>query len=178
MALTGYQVVCESISEVSHLNPAYRGIYRRPPWSQELYNKGYDDPYVFGDYVDEHGLIPTIGQVREALQRIAAVIPDKLEVIQVSEVVDDTGATEGVGGEPYGFDVAHREAAFWSLLVDYPPEDWAREFLPLLNQHGLFEFARDAQLFRERCLTEGQPDLTADSDIVVWRVRRIPVMPR
>src|SRR5688572_18257003 len=64
---TGFIVVRRHSRSVTPTgDPRFRGLARMVPWLQEAYEKGFDDPYVFGDFADDRGLIRT----REAAQHV------------------------------------------------------------------------------------------------------------
>lgn len=170
VALNGYLVVLKAGEDERDSPQTYRGISRRPLWSDDLYAEGFRDPYVFGDYVDEHGLIQTLELAHAVAEKFRAVIPDELEIIQVVEVLD--GAESSVPTMPgsFGLDVALREASFWSMIDDYPPDDWAQEFLTRLNRNRLFDSARDAMRFKDQCLRVGHPYGHETDQLAVWRV--------
>lgn len=169
-AREGFLVVSKSPQEVtrSH-NRRYKGLFRVPLWSRKEYERGFDDPLVFGDYTNDAGLIRNWALVQEVLTRFAEVEPsDSLEIIFVRAT--DGSVSEGppvAGGYQFlGFDVAGT-APFWSIVLDSPdPSDPdLRRLLGYLNEHGLFEQALDT--YRTQILQD------QDIPLHIWEVHLV-----
>lgn len=154
----------------SHLgrNRKYRGIYRRPLWSMERYAAGWDDPYLSGDYVDDDGLIPTDDLARAVLDRLLDVEQrEDLEVISVIRDDSDVPDLAPPSGVFLGFDVASRDAPFWSVVSDVPVEPEIRAMTRNLNDYGLFNSHDDALTYFRLCI--GTPDFEPGG-MSIWRV--------
>src|SRR6266487_7035900 len=162
---SGYLVVLRSVGLTRSLNPRYLGIDRLPPWNQAAYDAGYDDPYVFGDLVDERGLIRAFEDAAEAKQIIGRVcLPDELGTIFVTN--DQSKAPDGF--EFAGYDVAEDGSPFESSLRDVVPDPGLRCLLVRLNDNGLFSEYRDATEFARRRVTVDAPD--PPYALTVWQV--------
>ena len=141
----GYLVVLKAPADVQQsYNPRYRGLYRMRPFHIDEYEKGFDDPYMSGQYTDDHGLIPTVALARQVLEKYSDVErADAFEIIYAKdEPAAATAFSDSVGHHFLGYDVAC-DAPFWSIVVDAPSDPRFLEWLNL-NQNGLFESAEHA----------------------------------
>jgi len=118
-----------------------------PPWSLRQFKEGFDDPYMFGNYVNEVGLIKTLSSAQEVAERFTEVIaPSELEIIYSQTCEEDP--RQPVGFQFLGYDVAAPESPFWSLVADFPLNISAfRVFFEKLNENGLFGIKADAKNF-------------------------------
>jgi hypothetical protein len=168
----GFLVVLRpSVSNKGLNNPEYRGLDRTPPWSMEMFARGFDDPYVYEDFITPEGLIPTLALALQVQSEFAKVYDLKdTETIYVQ--------TPGVSGlrrmnSPdmrfLGYDVAGA-APFWSIVGDCPPlsDSNLGRFLAQLNADGLFDSRElTADYFAEhlRHHSEGR-----DQGLEIWEV--------
>jgi len=155
-------------------NPRYKGLYRTPPFSMEKYAEGFDDPYVFGTYMDANGLIPDISLAQEVLQRYTQIEPaGNLEIIYVHALENaPLRPIQEDGFQFLGFDIA-TDRPFWSIVNDSPSPTDSRfaRFLDQLNENGLFSSAKLARDFLEAYLLHFQKD--RDKGLKVWEVYRV-----
>ena len=135
----GYLVVEKFLTDESLANPRYRGIHSTPPWSQDQYEAGFDDPYVFGRFSDQHGLIRTVGDAKEVLRRLTPIYPrDNLTIVFVEDQgQENAGFNEPEGTTLLGYDVAATDPPFWSPLSDPPVNPIIRSRLNQTNDYGL-----------------------------------------
>jgi hypothetical protein len=61
MTAEGYLTVEKDAVDTA---PKYRGVHRVPPFSQEEFNRGFDDPYLFG-VREATGLLPDLAVARD-----------------------------------------------------------------------------------------------------------------
>lgn len=151
-------------------NKAYRGLYRTPPWDQDSFDGGFDDPYVLGQ-VSDAGLIPTRQLAEDALAKFAELSdPSDLEVIFARQVAPPV-VEQLEGLEQLGFDVCCA-APFWSILADPPvdraPQPEITKVLVAVNEHGLLANPLDAFALRDKASSEGWID--AGVELGVWQV--------
>ena len=152
-------------------NPRYEGLYRSPHWSQEKFEQGFDDPYVFGDSTNEAGLVRSLELARQVQHRFAQIeSPEMLEIIYArTRERTSVPPSPGPGLGFLGFDVACY-APFWSIVADWPSDARAEDFAAQLNQHGLFESIEDAQeyldVYRARWLTDAEQSVV----LHLWQV--------
>lgn len=152
-------------------DPRYRGLFRTPPWSQERFARGFDDPYVFGGLADEHGLVRSYGDAEQVLERFATVEPrSNLEIIEVRAhaPVSRTRRPSSAPGL-LGYDVAEPRSPFWSIVAEYPVDSRLGDLLRRLNENGLFSNPDDARAFLEGYRAHGLPH--GHLPLVVWEVR-------
>jgi len=175
MTIDGYLVVLKMPMDIiSSRNPRYKGLFRTPPWSQEYYEKGFNDPYVFGEYTNEAGLIPSLELALEALGRFAEVIsPVALEIIYaISCDNNDNPSIAPANLEFLGYDVAGSERPFWSLVVDLPlPESILSSYLDRLNDSGLFSSIIDTKAYLQEYIGHKLPHY--DDPWTLWRIYRV-----
>jgi hypothetical protein len=159
-------------------NCRYRGIYRTPTWSPNDYARGWDDPYVFGHYTDEVGLIRDRTLAQEVLERFAEVQPrDSLEILYVRAVKEPSASLSASSlGTFLGYDVGTYNT-FWSILADLPslPHDDARlaDVMQRLNENGLFDSYEDAASYLDLYRTTWLED--RDVPLSVWEVYAVTV---
>jgi hypothetical protein len=178
MSAKGYLVVLTRPEDIlASQNPKYRGLYRTPPWSASAYEKGFDDPYVFGDFTNEIGLIKNLRFARQVKMRFSGLVSaESLELIYVRSYPYDNDqdhlTADSPGARFLGFDVAAPESPFWSLLPDFPSEAADLEsFLNKLNKFGLFDSVADSRAFLEAYIQHKLPH--HDSSWVIWSVSEI-----
>lgn len=126
------------------------------------------DEYAFGNYTNEQGFIPDLESARKLLS-LFAKSPRKFKIIYCRE---RQGQAKLPSSEQeihfLGFDVAGSESPFWSIVVNFPSEPKAKEFLSRLNKDGLFEFFKDAQEYLEFYRFNKLPDY--DLPLNIWEV--------
>jgi hypothetical protein len=141
-----------------------------PPWSQEHYERGFDDPYVFDRSLSPDGLIPDLDSARRFREILYEIHPPySLEIICAVELEGPSDVDTSVG-EPnhLGFDVASNRP-FWSPLGDPPNHEAVRQYLPSrINSNGLFAPASDAFAYLDMC--RPLPECDAPEDLRVWTV--------
>jgi len=173
--IEGYLVVLRMPVDIrSSRNPRYKGLLRTPPWSEEYYEKGFNDPYVFGEYTNEAGLIPSVELALEVLGRFAEVMPPvTLEIIYAQSCDNnDNPSLHSANLEFLGYDVAGSESPFWSLVADFPlPESVLSSFLGRLNDSGLFSSINDTKAYLQEYIRHKLPHY--DSPWTLWRVYRV-----
>ncbi len=124
------------------------------------------DEYVFGDWKDDQGFIPTLDRANELLERFARS-SRRFEVIYASQADRyDAGCVPTTENFRFlGFDVASG-TPFWSIVADLP-----RELLFVatrLNENGLLDQIRDA---KEYLAAYHASDLADDSPFLrIWDV--------
>ncbi len=59
---------------------------------------------------------------------------------------------------PLGYDVAGICGACWSIVGDFSESEWAKPYLPLLNENGLFRDRADAERYRNEYQENNDPD--------------------
>lgn len=162
---------CSSASR-NPLNPRYGGLARVVPWSQEEVEQGFDDPYVFGDFSDATGLIPTRGAAQAVVRRFIAVHrAGDLDRVYVQQTGEEKTVTSTAAGIAFlGFDVAGPASPFWSIVVDFPDDAAMRPYLQWLNEHGLFSSADEAAAYLTAYRAFQIPD--HDLPLVIWRIHR------
>lgn len=147
--------------------PNYRGVHRIPPFSQARFDRGFDDPYLFGER-QPNGLLPSVGVARNFLQKYQEVYAaDQLEIIFVC-----TGNVESGTPPPHtdflGFDVADSAPPFYSFVGDPPSTPDIVAHLGHLNQNRLLSNVQDAeqyiQLLKKEVLRRDDPEP------VIWQV--------
>jgi hypothetical protein len=175
MIIEGYLVVLKMPADIiSSRNPRYKGLFRTPPWSQEDYEKGFNDPYVFGEYTNEAGLIPSLQLALEVLGRFTEVVPPvALEIIYAQSYDNnDNPSLHSANLEFLGYDVAGSESPFWSLVADFPlPEAILNSFFCKLNDSGLFSSIDDTKAYMEEYIRHKLPHY--DSPWTLWRIYRV-----
>lgn len=165
-ALSGFLVVTKKL-QLYH-NELYRGIHRIPPFDQNLYNRGFDDPYLWGEYVTESGLFPDLQTARSVKQVYApALDPDDLEIIYVSE--EEQGSPSNADLEFLGYDVASNEFSFWSVVGDFSVNGRLNATREKLNEHGLFASRADAGRYLKEYRRLQLPHYEVD-DLTIWSV--------
>jgi len=138
----GYLVVLRwQLPTETLYNPQYKGVYRIPPFSMEKYENGFDDPYLFGKYTDDDGLIPELSLAKEMLQDYTEIEPSQnLEIIYARN--QQTFSSKPISKDLLflGFDIA-TTMPFWSIVNDSPAPSDPRfhDYLKLLNESGLFD---------------------------------------
>jgi hypothetical protein len=175
MIIEGYLIVLKMpVDIISSRNPRYRGLFRTPPWSQEYYEKGFNDPYVFGEYTNEAGLIPSLDLAFEVLGRFAEIVsPVALEIIYAQSCDNNNKPSLHLANlEFLGYDVAGSESPFWSLVADFPlHEAILNSFLGKLNDSGLFSSIDDTKAYLEEYIRHKLPHY--DSPWTLWRIYRV-----
>jgi hypothetical protein len=148
----GYLVVLKSEvirKEFPFNNPNYRGLYRTPPFLMETYEKGFDDPYAFGNQTNEEDLIPTLGSVHKVQAKYSELYkPEEMETIYVQTWEGEERTVTKVSNSLLlGYDVAGGRLPFWSIVGDCPPLNDVKigPLLTQLNSNGLFDSGELAQ---------------------------------
>jgi hypothetical protein len=173
----GFLVVQRTTADIlKSYHPGYQGVYRTPPWSQKDYEGGFRDPYVFGNYANEAGIIPTLSAARDVLDRFSERYPpNNLEIIYVAERHHRSkpDVPKSLGRHFLGFDVAGPSSPFWSIVVDSPPpsDKRFRNALGRLNEFGLFNTSQEASKYLKDYRTHDLPD--SNLPLTVWKVYRI-----
>jgi hypothetical protein len=172
----GYLVVLRNAGPtVSPRNPVYRGLYRVPPFFQERFAEGFDDPYLVDPDVTPEGLLPSRAVADRFIERFSEDYrPGELEVIAVRPIEVGDG-TDGEGEAlRLGFDVAAL-SPFWSILadisVDPNTDKRLAEFLLALNENGLFPEPDLARTYREYYTTVSTD--AAAVNLYIWDVREV-----
>jgi hypothetical protein len=147
-------------------NPEYGGLYRTPPFLQQQYNRGFDDPYLSDKFVNDAGLIPSAEEVHIVLDRFSEVYPrSELEVLWVEHIgPDEDVAADGA----LGVDIASL-SPFWSILADIP-EAFIEPWRDRLNEHGLFDSAATARAYRSAYRDGFRQD--REVELHLWSVQR------
>ena len=157
----GFLVVLRSPDDIKRSpNRRYRGVDRTPPWSQEKYEQGFNDPYVFGDYTQKGGLVPTLELAERIQNRFTEVgSSPELEIIYVRFCEPTVRWPTQLPGFTFlGYDVAGIEGPFWSMVKDFPLDPAANDFLALLNENGLFNSVKDGSAYLETYCSQKWPD--------------------
>src|SRR5712691_2878505 len=136
-APAGYLIVQRNDRHLTTIGiPHYKGLYRTRDWSQQAYEGGFNDPLVFGAYTNSYGLIPTLREAVEVLQRFAEIEP--IAELEIAWARQCDCKVDGPSGCTYlGIDVACT-APFWSILADRPPDEFVKRAADLMNPNGLF----------------------------------------
>jgi hypothetical protein len=174
MIAKGYLIVLKSPGDIlASENPHYKGLYRIPPWSQKNYEEGFDDPYVFGNFTDKTGLIPTLSKVQQALAHFTKVIPtESLEIIYAQQYNAAEIPSQTANSNFLGYDVAGEESPFWSIVADFPfPEPGFKRFVDKLNSFGLFSAVADAKEYLKLYIARKLSHY--DSPLVLWSIYRV-----
>jgi hypothetical protein len=174
MPSSGYLVVegkPQTVNAAGELlfNLRYRGLDRMPPFSQELFDQGFRDPYLFLDSKGPDGLIIDLSLARHFRAQLSEVHRlTSLEIVRADEIAD--GMTDAPLPEGHlGYDVAGGRP-FWSPVGDPPDDSTVRRFLiDHMNDNGLLPSARDGfdylSLFRRV--------QSLDAHFKVWSVSAI-----
>lgn len=145
--------------------PKYRGVHRIPPFSQERFDSGFDDPYLFGER-QPNGLLPSLAAAKEFVQKYQGVYAaEQLEIIFVCAAESGTPPPDS---DFLGFDVADSAPPFYSFVGDAPLNPDITALLEHLNDNGLFSSMQDAEQYIQ-LLKKGilRPD---DPEPVIWQV--------
>jgi hypothetical protein len=141
---TGFLVVLTRPDGVTQKKPNYMGVNRIPAYPSKHPEEGQGmDDYVFGGFKDyDTNLIPTFERARELMGRLSHS-PRAFEIIMCSaDAVPEEQGRSLVGPThrvvPLGYDVANLHADYWSIVEDFALGPWSREYLPRLNDSGLF----------------------------------------
>jgi hypothetical protein len=151
------------------LNPKYRGLYRTPPFRQEMYDKGFEDPYLTGKVLNEDGLIARLEDVESVLDVFSRMVDrDDLEIIY-AERRDVLNVPLSYHAYRFlGFDVATR-SPFWSIVADldvsYPE---GRDIQAKLNENGLLASAQAGMQYRQ-AYGDTHPE-DSSVDLLIWAV--------
>lgn len=164
----GFLVVVRSPKDaLQSSNPCYRGLDRMPPYPTE--NDAVEealDEYVFGEYKNEEGVIPSLDLAKELLKRFNS-LSQKFELIYTLSCDEARPALQPQEFTSLGFDVACH-APFWSPVGDLPIGVEIKSFRDRLNEHGLFAFFEDAKeylaAYRSQWLEDSETVLT------IWEV--------
>lgn len=157
-------------------NPQYRGLYSWVPFSVEAARDGFQDPYLFGGWTDDAGLIRTHDGAREILHRFAQVEnPDSLEIIYVKRWKPGQSTLNLPGRRFLGYDVADDGADFYSIVADNAigEEPALDRFATLVNENGLFNTANDAVDYLDNYRNKGFL-MDPEEPLVVWEVYSVP----
>ncbi len=160
-------------------NPGYRGLYRLPPFSQELLAQGFEDPAVFHhDRYYDGDLIRTLPLAIEVLRQYREGYPDiPMEIVFTRSWDSHSPAPlpELPAGrlELLGFDVASG-SPFMTTVGDMPTEAEA-EFRQYLNDSGLFPGESIAEDYRRAYLAkwEEHPGMVRH----IWEVFAVEGLP-
>ena len=133
-----------SPNDISPKNQNYQGVSRIPAYPSDFEEENpILDDYVFADYKSlDTNLIPTYDKAVELWKRLS-ISRRQFDVIAWCVNEDDplleTVSQAGARWKPLGFDVAGIGGDHWSIVEDSSIQPWARRFLRVLNDHGLFE---------------------------------------
>jgi len=147
-------------------NTHYRGVNRVAPYSPYIdEDRAALEAYVFGPYKDDNNLIPTEDVAKELLRQFAGS-KKQLEIIYC-EVLDEE---RGIVSMPHfrfgGYDVAALEGGYWSIVGDFPAAQTMRKYLSILNDVGLFDDHKTAQVFLNDYCNKKLPDYDSPMSIV------------
>ena len=149
-------------------NPAYRGMCRIPTWpSDDPREDALLDKYVF-ELRNDAGFLDDEGVARQLASDLEKASGRGFEVLACSEIVAPE-ATSLVLRHVIGYDVAGRDPAFWSIVLDFPLTHASEPFLRQLNAEGLFSSAVAAEDFLRLCRKFN----LANSERTVFAVFRI-----
>ncbi len=145
---TGFLVVLVDAGELCAENPKYAGVDRLPPFNVEPYSTHFPEEtgpledYVFGDYKDcESGLIPSYDKALDLWKRFG--VSRRAYEILFCCAGPDNPALERIdpvsaAAIPLGYDVAGLGGDCCSIVGDFTIREWARPYVPALNNFGLF----------------------------------------
>jgi hypothetical protein len=171
---SGFLVVEKHAKQNARLpNVHYRGLGTRVPWDQREYEKGWNDPLVFGDYTDQRFLIRSLALARDVLSRYAEIRPrEGMEIMYVRTWEEPPQVPlDSLGPDDLhflGYDVAYERGPFYSVVGDFPSLPIFRIFLERLNEHGLFCSPHDAKAYLE--FYRAQKLYEWEQTYVVWEV--------
>jgi hypothetical protein len=170
MLTAGYFVVLRPNDKEFPHNTTYRGIYRMPPWRQDLYEtRRLSDPYLHDHSMDDSLLLPAVEKAWAIRDGFLPNYPvDQLEIIYVdrSSHVDDASTKTFLG-----FDVAAPGPPYYSIVGDWPHRDSLDAHKSKLGSTGLFRVGSDAESFLAACLSARVPDV--DDTFRVWRIELV-----
>jgi hypothetical protein len=172
----GYLVVLKEPHDIaSGANARYKGLYRKPPFLQDEWNRGFEDPYMKPTLTNDAGFFRDIETAEWALSQFVPIFGDQsLEIIYAEDVERKAAYSADKPNKVLGYDIAC-EAPFWSILADPPlspdiDDAQLMEMLDRLNAHGLLDDSRDAANYRRRYYEQWQGD--PDVRLYVWEVMR------
>src|SRR5438094_9407058 len=126
-------------------NRNYRGIYRMVASRPEHIERGFDDPVLNEELVDENGLNPAYEAAEKSIDEFSQIYQrESMEVIFVRSPESPwEGPLRNQKLELLGYDVAG-DAPFYSIVADMPADPRIANFARLLNASGLFDRPDDA----------------------------------
>jgi hypothetical protein len=123
--------------------------------------------YVF-ELRDKSGVISDETRAIELARELNGLGVREFEVLSIAELpTSDVNPSQLLG-----FDVAARDASFWSLLLEFPDESVVQDFFPLLNEFGLFSCGDDALRFLGVCQQHNLGG-AGKAPFTVYRVHRL-----
>ena len=127
------------------LNEKYKGIDRVPAYPSSFeQEEPAMDLYVFGDYKNEEGFIPSLDKALE-LWRGFSCSPRDFEILFCRDHTFDKSFS---ANHVYlGYDISSVGGDFWSIVGDFPSHPAMQQYLTSLNNVGLFESASIANSF-------------------------------
>jgi hypothetical protein len=166
----GYIVTIFPFVESSAYHGPYARVPGQVPWPGDATVR---DPFIFGDYYGDDGLIEryeSAVSVRSIYSEIHS--PESLEILWVSTEDDPTPPPES--SRLIGIDVASPSSPFYSPVLDLSARKlWDFDQLGVaLNQFGLLTSAEDARTFisRYRQLDAGVSEFDRERRLTSWRV--------
>lgn len=147
--IRGFLVVLEKAEDLSDsLNTRYKGMYRIPPTDPSKFKEERLalEAYVFGDFKNDGGFIPSREKARRILEFFRGS-PRTFHIIYCETVGNPNEPRDKNKFNFLGFDIAGFDGDFWSPVGDFPTERLMQKFLPRLNEAGLFDSPEEAAAF-------------------------------
>ncbi len=151
-------------------NPRYQGFDRLPAWPST--HSEEESPlwdYYFTDVKSEEtNLVVELETARKVLKSFANSTRN-YEILFCCEGNEDSALRvlrEKQHVTLFGYDVAGVAGGGWSIVGDWSPSEWARAFLPRLNEFGLFSNFADANEYLEHYIENREFDFDSRFSIV------------
>ncbi len=164
-ASTGFLVVLETPEFRGEaglrLNPRYAGVNRVPTYpSQYSEEAAALDDYIFGNVKSEiTNLIPDYATAVDLMQRLSCS-GRRYQLLLCCPGPNENGCEIIKLNEAtaLGYDVALLKGDGWSIVGDFSSGEWAKGFLPQLNENGLFRHQSDAERYLHAYREHHEPD--------------------
>ena len=143
--IKGFLVVLRTPEDMRNARqPEYLGVDRVPAYPSTVPEEERAmEEYVFGEFTNETGFIPTLASA-VALLNLLTASPRQFEIIYCEEW--SGVAASGLGDfRLLGYDVAGAPGDLWSIVGDFPDGDLGVQvYRERLNRYRLFDQATDA----------------------------------
>lgn len=175
-SLFGFLVVLSEPEYLNPRNPRYFGVDAIPASPSGIPEEAEAlDRYVFGHYKDpETNVIPTYEKARELLDALSSS-PRRFEIIFCGTGPDDPAlhALTTLIRQDLGYDVAGISGDCWSIVDDIPESDWAKPYIAILNESGLFPTRSNAERYLGEYRENQETDFDSNFNVVfVARIKR------